>query len=270
MSSAITSSNPNRLWHHETLLEKTIVFDCMIIRVGPDRLGYIIGACLFMASSVCAKEKKPLWDFNGSIIRRLVKASLKTSIVRNLLQLSGLVICNNWYTINVHVRRCALGREALNTSMHTFAVIVSQRCYTSSSIHCLMMSSLGNTWVSKSPVAIHAAGTTRRHPPGSTDLPAELSVTFGRATARRTKPDTAGSLFFTGVSKASLRADAHKPLWLDPLHRQTLSPGKERKAPASTVKPGKTHFHVLFSGSGCGGNPEKLRELQTPAAPSGN
>lgn len=183
---------------------KPIVFDCMIIRVGPGRLAYVRGACLFMASSVCAK--KPLWEFNGSIIRRPGKASLKTSIVRSLLlRLSGLVICNNWYTINLHVRRCAVGRKALNTPVHTFAVIVSPKCYASSSIHCLIISSLGNTWVSDSPVAIHTASTTRRcqwtHS-ASTDLATELSVTFLSAAARRTEPDTAGALFFIGVSKA--------------------------------------------------------------------
>lgn len=97
---------------------RPIVFDCMIIRVGPCQLSYVRGACLFMASSVCAK--KPLWVFNGSIIGRLVKASLKTSIVRSLLlRLSDLVICNNWYTINLHVKQCAVGREALNTPVHT-------------------------------------------------------------------------------------------------------------------------------------------------------
>lgn len=228
---------------------KPIVFDCMIIRVGPGRLAYVRGACLFMASSVCAK--KPLWDFNGSIIRRLVKASLKTSIVRSLLlRLSGLVICNNWYTINLHVRRCAVGREALNTPVHTLAVIVSPKCYASWSIHCLIISSLGNTWVSDSPVAIHTATTARRHQwshSASAELPTELSVTFFSAAARRTEPGTAGSLFFTGVSKASLRADAHKPLWLDPLHRQTQSPGRERKGTGCAVKPGNAYFRILRS-----------------------
>lgn len=95
---------------------------------------------------------------------------------------------------------------------------------------------LGNTWVCESPVAIHTATTTQQQQwtrSASTDLLTELSVTFRWAAARRTQPDTAGALFFTGVSKASLRANAHKPLWLDPLHRQTLSPGREWQALAA-------------------------------------
>lgn len=53
---------------------KPIVFDCMIIRVG--LAGCLCKRGLFIHGEYSFVQK-PLWDLNGPIIRRLVKASLK-------------------------------------------------------------------------------------------------------------------------------------------------------------------------------------------------